>query len=165
MIFSTTSNVPRHSAPSLGSAPFPAGASSGDGAQLAPRRMSVKSLVDVVMVRQQGLDMARALGFPSPEAVQVAVVISELARNILLYAQEGVILLTPYTNAKKGIQVIAEDKGPGIPDIQRVLAGGYTTSGGMGMGVSGSKRLVDEFQIESTVGVGTKVTATKWVDD
>lgn len=130
---------------------------------LQPKRLLIKGLVDVVMARRQGLEMAQALGFPLPEATKIAVVISELARNIILYAKEGVILITPVFQDRKGIQIKAEDNGPGIPDVPKVLAGGYTTSKGMGLGLSGSKRLMDEFEIKSAVGKGVQITAIKWL--
>jgi serine/threonine-protein kinase RsbT len=122
------------------------------------RQFKISSVVDVVRARRSGLDIALKMGFHQAEANKVAVVISELGRNIELYAGEGVITVTAYP---KWIQVVAEDHGPGIPDVARVLAGGYTTSQGMGLGVSGSKRLMDEFEVDSIVGRGTKITAIK----
>jgi serine/threonine-protein kinase RsbT len=93
-------------------------------------------------------------------SIKVAVVISELGRNIELYAGEGVITVTAYDDH---IVIVAEDEGPGIPDVDRVLAGGYTTSRGMGLGVSGSKRLMDDFEVHSVVGQGTTIKAVKWL--
>jgi serine/threonine-protein kinase RsbT len=126
--------------------------------QANERRFTIKSVVDVVRARRSGLGIALEMGFHQAEANKVAVVISELGRNIELYAGEGVITVTTYNDR---IQIIAQDQGPGIPDVERVLLGGYTTSQGMGLGVSGSRRLMDEFEIESVVGQGTKVTAVK----
>lgn len=126
--------------------------------QANERRFAIKSVVDVVRARRSGLGIALEMGFHQAEANKVAVVISELGRNIELYAGEGVITVTTYNDR---IQIIAKDQGPGIPDVERVLLGGYTTSQGMGLGVSGSRRLMDEFQIESVVGQGTKITAVK----
>jgi serine/threonine-protein kinase RsbT len=122
------------------------------------RRFAIKSVVDVVRARRSGLGIALEMGFHQAEANKVAVVISELGRNIELYAGEGAITVTVYADR---IQIVAEDQGPGIPDVERVLLGGYTTSQGMGLGVSGSRRLMDEFEIESVVGQGTKITAVK----
>ena len=124
------------------------------------RRFSIKNVVDVVRARRSGLGIALEMGFHQAEANRVAVVISELGRNIELYAGEGTITVTMHD---RYIEVVAEDQGPGIPDVDRVLAGGYTTSQGMGLGVSGSKRLMDEFEIRSTVGEGTTVRAVKWL--
>jgi serine/threonine-protein kinase RsbT len=80
---------------------------------------------------------------------------------MVLYAGEGVITMTPSSEDGGYIKVVAEDQGPGIEDVERVLSGGYTTSGGLGKGVSGSRRLMDEFEIQSVVGEGTKITALK----
>ncbi len=114
--------------------------------------------MDVVRARRSGLGIALGMGFHQAEANKVAVVISELGRNIELYAGEGTITVTIYD---RRIEVVAEDHGPGIPDVERVLAGGYTTSQGMGLGVSGSKRLMDEFEVHSVVNEGTTIKAVK----
>jgi serine/threonine-protein kinase RsbT len=127
------------------------------------RLLPIRTLVDVMTVRRQGLNMATALGFPLPEATKVAVVISELARNIINYAGGGSISLTAYTEGEKGIKILAQDRGPGIENLEAVLAGGYTTSKGMGVGLSGSRRMMDEFDVQTEVGKGTVVTATKWL--
>ncbi len=124
------------------------------------RRFVIKSVVDVVRARRSGLGVALEMGFHQAEANKVAVVISELGRNIELYAGEGVITVTILDRC---IEVVAEDNGPGIPDVDRVLAGGYTTSQGMGLGISGSRRLMDEFEIHSVVGDGTRIKASKWL--
>jgi serine/threonine-protein kinase RsbT len=108
--------------------------------------------------------MALKMGFSMPDATKIAVVVSELARNITLYAESGTITLIPQNSQRKGIKVIAQDKGPGIEDVERVLAGGYTTSRGLGMGLSGSKRIMDEFEIQTAVGAGTTIKAVKWLD-
>lgn len=131
----------------------------------APQAISwtINNMADVVSVRRYGLKMALSMNFPAPEATKIAVVISELARNILLYAGEGTITLTPDHENVPSIEVIAEDQGPGIENIDLVLQGGYTTSKGLGKGVSGSKRLVDEFEIHSVVGQGTTIRAKKYL--
>ena len=128
--------------------------------QLNQRQFAIKSVVDVVRARRSGLGVALEMGFHQAEANKVAVVISELGRNIELYAGEGIITVTTYD---RHIEVVAEDHGPGIPDVDRVLAGGYTTSQGMGLGVSGSRRLMDEFEIQSAAGQGTTIRASKWL--
>jgi serine/threonine-protein kinase RsbT len=92
------------------------------------------------------------------------VVISELARNITLYTEGGTITLIPYRSERVGLKVIAQDTGPGIEDVDRVLAGGYTTSKGLGMGISGSRRIMDEFEIQTVVGGGTTIKCAKWLD-
>jgi len=129
--------------------------------QLSAARLTISSSTDVVTARRKALDMATGLGFPVPEATKIAVVVSELARNILLYAQTGTVTLLPDSGNSKSIKVVAQDKGPGIPDVDLVLKGGFTTSGGLGVGLSGSKRIMDEFEIQSVVGAGTMITALK----
>jgi serine/threonine-protein kinase RsbT len=127
-------------------------------------QLPINNLINVVATRRRGLEMAQKLGFSLPDATKIAVVISELARNITLYTEGGTITLIPHTNERKGLKVIAQDKGPGIEDVARVLAGGYTTSKGLGMGVSGSKKIMDEFDIQTVIGGGTTIEATKWLD-
>jgi serine/threonine-protein kinase RsbT len=87
-----------------------------------------------------------------------------LARNIYLYAGQGSVSIEKLNrNGKSGLKIIAEDQGPGIEDIRRVMEDGYTTSGGLGAGLPGAKRLMDDFDIESIPGEGTKIIATKWL--
>jgi len=131
--------------------------------RLLPVRQPISGVMDVVRVRRQGLEMALELGFPTPEATKIAVVISELGRNIVLYTKGGLINLIAYTGSRKGLKIIAQDQGPGIDNLERVLEGGYTSSNGLGLGVSGSRRIMDEFEIKSIAGVGTKITGTKWL--
>jgi serine/threonine-protein kinase RsbT len=131
---------------------------------LEPVRLPINNLINVVTTRRQGLEMAKKLGFSLPDATKIAVVISELARNITLYTEGGTITLIPHNGERKGIKVIAQDKGPGIEDVERVLAGGYTTSKGLGMGISGSSKIMDEFEIQTVMGAGTTIKATKWLD-
>jgi serine/threonine-protein kinase RsbT len=123
----------------------------------------ISSFWDVENARQRGTEIALTMGFPRADAIKVAAVISELGRNIERYAGEGSITLTVYTGECPRIQITAEDQGPGIPDLDLVLEGGHSTSDGLGLGVSGSKRLMDEFEVQSRVGVGTKITAVKWL--
>jgi serine/threonine-protein kinase RsbT len=138
-------------------------ARSATSGRLEPTCLPIQGLLDVVTARRRGLEMALALDFPLPEATKIAVVISELGRNIILYAKKGTITLTAYAEGKKGINVVAEDQGPGIDDVELVLAGGHSTSRGLGLGVSGSRRLMDEFEIQSAVGEGTTIKAAKWL--
>jgi serine/threonine-protein kinase RsbT len=133
------------------------------GEGLTPTRVSINTLMDVVTARRRGLNMASALGFPIPDATKIAVVISELGRNIILYARKGTITLIAYAGKKKYFRIIAQDEGPGIEDVELVLRGGYSTSKGLGLGLSGSKKLMDEFEIQSVVGAGTMIKATKWL--
>ncbi len=131
--------------------------------ELKPAKLPIKSSLDVIIARRLALNMATGMGFPEPEATKIAVVVSELARNIVLYTDGGTVTLTAQKSpgAESYFEIIAIDKGPGIADVARVLAGGYTTSKGLGKGVSGSKRLMDTFDIVSTLGKGTTIKAKK----
>jgi serine/threonine-protein kinase RsbT len=123
----------------------------------------IASDTDIVRARQQGRILASRLKLSATDTTLLATAISELARNILLYATSGEITLRPLEERdRRGILVIAHDRGPGISDLRRVMAGGYSTSGGLGLGLCGVKRLVDEFDIVSRVGQGTTVTVKKW---
>lgn len=120
----------------------------------------ISGLADVVRARRRGLEVALEMGFPRAEATKIAVVISELGRNIERYAKNGSITVTA-NQEEKTIEITAQDWGPGIADVDRVLKGGYSTSGGLGLGVSGSKRLMDTFDVRSVVGVGTTIKTAK----
>ena len=123
----------------------------------------INSDQDIVAARQKGRSLAIALGFSSGDATLIATAISELARNIITYAKRGEVRLTVIHNsARPGIQLVAHDTGPGIPDIPQALRDGFSTSGSLGLGLPGVKRLVDEFAIVSEVNHGTTVTAKKW---
>lgn len=118
---------------------------------------------DIVSARQKGRVLAATLGFSSSELTLIATAISELARNIVLYARQGEIVLRLLERGEQhGVMVRACDQGPGIPDIRRALQGGFSTSRSLGLGLPGVRRLMDEFEIESRVGHGTTVTARKW---
>lgn len=125
--------------------------------------MPVNADIDIVTARQKGRELARELGFTSTDLALIATAISELARNIILYANSGEIVLGVTENgSRRGIKVIARDDGPGIPDIERALEEGFSTSRSLGLGLSGVRRLMDEFDIISEVGHGTTVTVKKW---
>jgi serine/threonine-protein kinase RsbT len=118
---------------------------------------------DILIARGQGRALAARLGFPSSDLALIATTISELARNILRYAGSGEITVQPIDDGHRpGILVIARDKGPGIPDVRKALQDGYSTSGGLGLGLPGVRRLMDEFEIVSEAGRGTTVTVKKW---
>jgi serine/threonine-protein kinase RsbT len=119
--------------------------------------------IDIVTARQKGRELARELGFTSTDLALIATAISELARNIILYANGGEILLGVSENgSKRGVKVVAHDDGPGIPDVELALEEGFSTSRSLGLGLSGVRRLMDEFDIVSEVGRGTTVTVKKW---
>ncbi len=125
--------------------------------------MPVNADIDIVTARQKGRELARDLGFTSTDLALIATAISELARNIILYANSGEIVLSVVENgSRRGLKVVARDDGPGIPDIERALEEGFSTSRSLGLGLSGVRRLMDEFDIVSEVGNGTTVTVKKW---
>jgi serine/threonine-protein kinase RsbT len=126
--------------------------------------VSIRSDVDIVLARQQGRTMAAAIGFAATDATLIATAISELARNIVMYAQKGEVMIRSVeTSHSKGILIVARDDGPGIHSIQNALRDGYSTSGGLGLGLPGVKRLMDEFAIESAPRRGTTVSVKKWL--
>jgi serine/threonine-protein kinase RsbT len=126
--------------------------------------VEVRNEWDIVSARQLGRTMAKELGFGNVDQARITTAISELARNIYLYAGRGKICIEPIDQlGKKGLRIVAIDNGPGIREIRKVMEDGYTTSGGLGAGLPGVKRLMDEFSIESTVDVGTEISATKWL--
>jgi len=124
----------------------------------------IGSDLDILKARQQGRTLARQIGFSGSNLTIIATAISELARNILLYAKAGELALGPIeANGHRGIAVVARDRGPGIPDIARAMQVGFSTSGSLGLGLPGAQRLMDEFEVVSEVGRGTTITAKKWL--
>jgi serine/threonine-protein kinase RsbT len=126
-------------------------------------RVAIRSDVDIIMVRQQARVLAKELGFSASNLTLIATALSELARNIVDYAGQGEIILSRINQGGHlGLVIIARDNGPGITDIERAMQDGYSTGKGLGMGLPGTRRLMDEFEITSGVGQGTTVKATKW---
>ena len=126
-------------------------------------RVPINSDQDIVLARQKGRAMAVDAGFSAVDSTLIATAISELARNIVSYARKGeIVLQTLKDSRRKGVLIIASDNGPGIPDLRLALRDGFSTSGSLGLGLPGVKRLVDEFQIASSIGQGTVVKVTKW---
>jgi serine/threonine-protein kinase RsbT len=118
---------------------------------------------DVVRARQRVREKAAKLGFSLIDTTKVVTAASELARNTVLHGGGGTVTLeTLRKEGKVGLQLCFEDRGPGIPDIELALRDGYTTKNGLGLGLSGSRRLVNEFEIESKPGEGTRVRVTRW---
>ena len=123
----------------------------------------IRSDLDIVVARTRARDTAKSLGFGAIDQARIATAVSELARNIFLYAGTGeVIVRSIERNGRKGIEIVCEDQGPGIANIDLVMQDGYSTSRGMGMGLPGAKRLMDEFYIKSQENVGTTITCRKW---
>ena len=128
--------------------------------------IDIKKEWDIVGARQMGRRTAKEIGFGTVEQARIATAISELAINIYLYSEKGTICLEfIIKDGEKGIQIIANDQGPGIKDVHKVLEDGFTTSGGLGAGLPGVKRLMAEFTITSDDRKGTKVIAIKWLQD
>ena len=126
-------------------------------------RVAIDSEQDIVSARQQGRALALELGFSAVDSTLIATAISELARNIVSYAGTGEITLKTIQNStRKGILIVAADDGPGIYDLRQALRDGFSTSGSLGLGLPGVKRLMDEFQIASQPGKGTRVEVKKW---
>ena len=118
---------------------------------------------DIVRVRQRVRDWAVAIGFTLVDQTKLVTAASELARNTLVYGMGGTLLLETLQNdRKRGLRLTFEDHGPGIPDLQLALKDGYTTGNGLGLGLSGARRLSQDFEITSRVGEGTRVVIARW---
>jgi|SRR5580700_773603 serine/threonine-protein kinase RsbT len=117
---------------------------------------------DVVAVRRRVREVASQLGFSLVDQTKVVTAASELARNTLIHGKGGEMRLNQLNGPRLGLRLTFEDKGPGIPDISLALRDGFTTGSGLGLGLGGAKRLVNEFEIVSRVGEGTKITVTRW---
>ena len=130
---------------------------------LEETRVAVAADHDIVSARMSGRTMALQIGFRATDATLIATAISELARNILLYAKCGEIVISPVERGeRRGLAVVARDDGPGIADATRAMEDGYSTSGRLGLGLPGVRRLMDEFELCSRAGHGTTVTVKKW---
>lgn len=133
--------------------------------QLSNERLPIRTQNDIVVVRQRVRTWATQIGLGIIEQTKVVTAASELARNTLDYGGGGdveIALVRNEANNKQGIKLVFEDSGPGIADVALALTDGYTSGGGLGMGLSGSRRLMSEFNLETAVGKGTRVTVTKW---
>jgi serine/threonine-protein kinase RsbT len=126
-------------------------------------RVPVSSDADVVEAREKGRELSAQLGFSSIDLTLIVTAISEVARNILLYAKQGEIVLgLEQEDGQKGIVVVARDEGPGIPDLDLAMRDSFSTGNGLGLGLPGARRLMDEFDIKSEVSKGTTVVMKKW---
>lgn len=151
---SRNSNHPGHPAPAVKAR----GVASGGAC------VPIKSDLDIIVARQRGRELAGELGFSGTDLTLIATAISELARNIVLYAKAGEIVIASIRRAgRNGITVEARDQGPGIPDLRRALNDGFSTSRSLGLGLPGVRRLMDEFEISSDSNRGTTVIVKKWI--
>jgi serine/threonine-protein kinase RsbT len=129
-------------------------------------RLAIQGESDIVAARQRAREVAKALGFGALDQSRIATAVSELTRNVVRYATDGrgEVLIRPRPQAERGtgLEVVVADEGPGIDDLERAMRDGFTSGHGMGMGLPGTKRLMDEMDIDSAVGRGTVVTIRKW---
>jgi serine/threonine-protein kinase RsbT len=127
-------------------------------------RVPVRDEADVAVARQAARAAARQLGFHPTAVEAIATAVSEIARNIVVHSRGGELVVRPAAeHGRKGIEIVARDDAPGIADVERAMQDGYSTAGTLGLGLSGARRLVDAFTLESAVGAGTTVTMKKWL--
>jgi serine/threonine-protein kinase RsbT len=132
-------------------------------AQVRADRLPIRASEDVVAVRQQVRKAAQEIGLSLVDQTKVVTAASEIARNTLIHGRGGWGTVEVVENGgRRGVRAIFEDQGPGIPDIDRALQDGFTTAGGLGLGLGGAKRLSNEFEIESRPGQGTRITLVRW---
>jgi serine/threonine-protein kinase RsbT len=130
---------------------------------LKSANLAIRSSQDVVIIRQTARKWAAELSFSEVDQTKIMTATSELTRNTLVYGGGGTVRLEALTEGgRTGLRLTFEDQGPGIPDVDLALKDGYSTGSGLGLGLSGSKRLMSEFDLVSRVGEGTRVTVTKW---
>jgi serine/threonine-protein kinase RsbT len=128
-----------------------------------PRRVAIQREADIVLARQAGRQLAASLGFSMTDQTLIATAISEVARNIVVYASEGeIVLMRAEDGLRIGIQVTAIDQGPGIDNKDLAMRDGYSTKNSLGLGLPGARRLMDDFVLDSEIGRGTTVTMKKW---
>jgi anti-sigma regulatory factor (Ser/Thr protein kinase) len=118
---------------------------------------------DVVTARSTAREAAAKVGFRTTDLTVIATAVSEVSRNIVRFAGSGEVLVELLGEPRPGVRIVARDAGPGIPDVARAMADGFSTYDGLGLGLPGARRLMDEFDLESEVGRGTTVTMTKWL--
>ncbi|RDU99004.1 anti-sigma regulatory factor [Trinickia dinghuensis] len=127
-------------------------------------RVPIERETDVVLARQKGRELAAETGFSNTDRTIIALAISEIARNIISYAHRGVVIMCQVNDGiRVGILIVAEDEGPGIPDIELAMRDGYSTAKSLGVGLPGTKRIMDEFELTSIVGKGTTIRMKRWL--
>ncbi len=126
-------------------------------------RVAINREPDIIVARQQGRDIAVDLGFSPGDVALIATAISEITRNVIAYATRGeMTMCVVQDGTRRGVEIVVQDEGPGIADLPQAMQDGYSTGGGLGLGLPGARRLMDEFAIESTVGQGTRIVMRKW---
>lgn len=127
-------------------------------------RVPIESDRDIVTARRKGRELAATLGFTSTDQALIATAISEIVRNMVTFAGKGTVFLSRVEDGScRGLRVVAEDHGPGIDDPEAAMRDGYSSAHGLGLGLPGAKRIMDTFDLDSTAGVGTTVTMTRWL--
>ena len=128
-------------------------------------RVLINREPDIVVARQQGRDLAVELGFTPGDLALIATAISEITRNVIQYATGGEMTARVVSDdkARRGVEIVVQDQGPGIPNLHQAMQDGYSTGGGLGLGLPGARRLMDEFEITTKAGQGTRVVMRKWV--
>lgn len=135
-----------------------------DLSKVAPNIVSIRSDLDIIAARMAARDAARKIGFSNIDQARIATATSELTRNILMYAREGSVIIRAVQSDKRyGIEIVFEDKGPGIPLTKDMLQNDSANQDSMGYGLSGSRRLMDQMEIETTTGIGTRIICHKWL--
>ncbi|MDQ3527983.1 MAG: anti-sigma regulatory factor [Actinomycetota bacterium] len=125
----------------------------------------IRTDADIVGARQTSRELASRLGFSGTDLTMLATAVSEVARNIVRFADYGEIVIELLEDPRRGVQVVARDTGPGIPDVEQALTDGYSSYQGLGLGLPGARRLMDDFAVVSEPGRGTTVTMIKWLQE
>ncbi|MDQ3477396.1 MAG: anti-sigma regulatory factor [Actinomycetota bacterium] len=124
--------------------------------------MRIRADADIVLARQGARELASRLDFSRTDLTVIATAVSEMARNVVRFAGDGEVVVELLDEPRRGVRVVVRDTGPGIPDVEAALVDGYSTYHGLGLGLPGVRRLMDEFAVVSELGRGTTVTMTKW---
>ena len=143
----------------------PNGNGAVEGQRLSEEHLEIEGEDDIVLARQQAREAARRLGFGMVDQSRIATAVSELTRNVVRYATDGrgtVRIRSLSSRGGKGIEIKVSDQGPGIADVEEAMRAGFTSGPGLGLGLPGTRRLMDEMQIDSSLGSGTVVTIRKW---
>jgi serine/threonine-protein kinase RsbT len=128
------------------------------------KQTQIQSDLDIVTARSMAREIAKSQGFGAIDQARIATAVGELARNIFIYAKTGEVTIRGVDRGgQRGIEIVCADHGPGIDNIELAMQDGYSTSGGLGMGIPGARRLMNEFDIQSRPGAGTTVTCRKWI--
>lgn len=135
-----------------------------EGEELKAVEIDIRNDEDVILVRQKVRDLTKEMGFSLLDQTRIVTATSELGRNIVVHAKEGTATVSKVIkDQRQGLKIIFKDRGPGISDVRRAMGEGFSTVGSLGLGLSGARRLVDHFEIDSVIGEGTTVTIIKWL--